>query len=261
VGFAAQTVALAAYAVAYRDVMSMGGSSVPAVDALTLTAAGFGAHLPRGGFGFDYGFLRSRGQSREEAKRTVLLLGLLEYAVLAPMTWGAAMVILLNGWPVQRSLSLSWAIGVPAGTLITCWLVARHKRGKRVWKRLVNMLTGIEQLASMLAQPRHWPALIGMACYWAADMVCLWAGLQAFGSELGVAAIIVAFATGYALSRRTMPFAGAGLIELFLIFALTWVGTPLVRAIPAVFTYRVFNIWVPTLCGLVAVRARLRGAH
>jgi uncharacterized membrane protein YbhN (UPF0104 family) len=257
VAFAAQAVALAAYAVAYRDVISMAGS-VPAVEAMTLTVAGFGAHLPRGGFGFDYGFLRSRGQSHDDAKRTVLLLGLLEYAVLAPMTWVAAVELLLARSHVQRSLTLSWAIGVPAGTLITCWLVARHKRGKRVWKPLVNMLSGIELLASMLVRVRRWPALIGMACYWAADMVCLWAGLRAFGSDLGVAAIIVAFATGYALSRRTMPFAGAGLIELFLIFALTWVGTPLVRAIPAVFAYRVLNIWVPTVCGLVAVRARLR---
>jgi uncharacterized membrane protein YbhN (UPF0104 family) len=97
-----------------------------------------------------------------------------------------------------------------------------------------------------------------MALYWAADIVCLWAGLRAFGASPGAAAVVVAFATGYALSRRTMPFAGAGLIEVFLILALTWIGTPLARAIPAVFAYRVFNIWVPTVCGFVAVRSRIR---
>jgi uncharacterized membrane protein YbhN (UPF0104 family) len=147
---------------------------------------------------------------------------------------------------------------VPAGTVLTAWLVARHKRGKRVWKRLVPILIGVELLLTMVSRLRYWPAVFGMACYWCADILCLWAGPRAFGADLGVAASVVAFATGYALSRRTMPFAGAGLIEVFLIWALTWVGTPLARAIPAVFAYRFFNIWVPTVCGFVAVRTRLR---
>jgi hypothetical protein len=74
VAFAAQAVALGSYALAYGGVVAMGGASLPAVDAATPTAAGFGAHLPRGGFGFHYGFLRSRAQSHERTKKTVMLL-------------------------------------------------------------------------------------------------------------------------------------------------------------------------------------------
>ncbi|HET9115024.1 MAG TPA: hypothetical protein VFN33_02920, partial [Gaiellaceae bacterium] len=52
-------------------------------------------------------------------------------------------------------------------------------------------------------------------------------------------------ATGYALTRRTLPLAGAGAVEALLPFALVWVGFGLPAAVLAVFCYRVFNLWLP----------------
>jgi uncharacterized membrane protein YbhN (UPF0104 family) len=60
-----------------------------------------------------------------------------------------------------------------------------------------------------------------------------------------VPAVVVGYATGYALTRRTLPLAGAGAVEALLPFALLWVGYPLAAAILAVFAYRVFNLWLP----------------
>jgi uncharacterized membrane protein YbhN (UPF0104 family) len=75
--------------------------------------------------------------------------------------------------------------------------------------------------------------------------------------------LILGYATGYALSRRTLPFAGAGAVEALLPFALTWVGVPLAPALLAVFAYRLFNLWLPVIPatpGLVVLKRRYRAS-
>ena len=64
-----------------------------------------------------------------------------------------------------------------------------------------------------------------MALYWAGEVFVLWVCLAAFtGDTPSVAAVVVGYATGYALTRRTLPLAGAGAVEALLPFALVWVG-------------------------------------
>jgi uncharacterized membrane protein YbhN (UPF0104 family) len=85
-----------------------------------------------------------------------------------------------------------------------------------------------------------------MAVYWAAEVFVLWVCLAAFTRDTpAVTAVVVGYATGYALTRRTLPLAGAGAVEALLPFALTWVGYGLPSAVLAVFCYRVFNLWLP----------------
>ena len=97
----------------------------------------------------------------------------------------------------------------------------------------------------------------GTAVYWFGDILCLWACLHAFeGSAPGIAQLVVGYATGYALTRRMLPFAGAGAVEALLPFALLWTGFPLAASLLGVFAYRIFNIWVPTLAGILAIKAR-----
>jgi hypothetical protein len=61
-----------------------------------------------------------------------------------------------------------------------------------------------------------------MSVYWVGDVFVLSACLAAFTRHgtPPLAALILAYATGYALSRRTLPFAGAGAVEALLPFAL-----------------------------------------
>ena len=47
------------------------------------------------------------------------------------------------------------------------------------------------------------------------------------------------------MTRRTLPFGGAGAVEALLPFALSWTGISLAAAVLAVFAYRVFNLWLP----------------
>ena len=74
--------------------------------------------------------------------------------------------------------------------------------------------------------------------------------------------LVVGYATGYALTRRTLPLAGAGAVEALLPFALTWMGFALAPSVLAVFAYRICNVWLPVgpaLAGLIALRLRPGG--
>ena len=99
-----------------------------------------------------------------------------------------------------------------------------------------------------------------MAVYWAGEVFVLWVCLAAFTRHTpSVEAVVVGYATGYALTRRTLPLAGAGAVEALLPFALTWVGYGLAPAVLAVFAYRIFNLWLPlgpAAAALYALRRR-----
>ena len=75
-----------------------------------------------------------------------------------------------------------------------------------------------------------------------------------------MAAVVVGYATGYALTRRTLPLAGAGAVEALLPFALLWVNVPLAQAVLAVLFYRVVNLWIPLIPALAGRRAVRRRA-
>jgi uncharacterized membrane protein YbhN (UPF0104 family) len=63
-------------------------------------------------------------------------------------------------------------------------------------------------------------------------------------------ALIVAYATGYIASRRSLPAGGAGIVEVLMTFALVWVGLPLAPALASVLVYRLFNFWLPIVPAL-----------
>ena len=77
------------------------------------------------------------------------------------------------------------------------------------------------------------------------------------GAAPAFAAIIVAHAVGYVLTRRTLPLAGAGIVEVLMPLTLVAAGAPFAGAILAVFVYRLFNLWLPLLPAAAAV-PRLR---
>ncbi|MEZ5098220.1 MAG: hypothetical protein R3C15_00065 [Thermoleophilia bacterium] len=76
--------------------------------------------------------------------------------------------------------------------------------------------------------------------------------------RLGPAALILAYATGYALTRRALPAGGPGAVEVLLPLALAWVGVPFWQAVVGALTYRFFNFWLALVPGLVLL-LRMRG--
>ena len=251
------------YLLAYREVARHdNGPEIHPMHAAALVVTGFGLVVPRGGFALDNAAFCEQGATTRDASRRVLSLGILEYAVLAPAAFGAALVLLLQHINAQDGLLPSWVIGVPVGTAITLLLLpTRGRLGRRGWvrKRLAHGLDAIMATLRMLRTTPNGPlAALGMALYWAADIAALGACLALFGGHhASIAALIVGYSTGYALTRRSLPLSGAGAVEALLPFALSWVSVPLAEAVLAVVAYRAFNLWLavgPATIGLRYLR-------
>ena len=64
--------------------------------------------------------------------------------------------------------------------------------------------------------------------------------------------MILAYATGYAATRRPLPLGGAGLTEVLMTYSLYWVREPLAPALAAVVAYRAFNFLLAATPALIA---------
>jgi uncharacterized membrane protein YbhN (UPF0104 family) len=259
-----EAVAYLGYARAYREVARVeAGPDLQHRDAAALVAAGFGPFVAGGGFHLDLHALRATGLEEREARVKVLGLGGLEYVVLAPAACASALVLIAENARIGRGYTWPWAIAVPAGFAAAA-VALRYRR--RFRGRLRHGLDAVWVLRCLFVRPRvHGaPALLGTALYWAGDVVALWACLRAFvPHEISLPRLLVGYATGYALTRRTLPLGGAGIVEALLPFALAWVAVvPLAQAVLAVFAYRVVNLWLPLLPAAAAVPRvrRLRGS-
>jgi hypothetical protein len=89
---------------------------------------------------------------------------------------------------------------------------------------------------------------------WLADIAAFYAALRTFGLHLGVDKLILAYATGYAATRRSLPLGGAGVTEVLMSYPLYWVRQPLAPALAAVVAYRAFNFLLAAMPALVARR-------
>src|SRR5947209_2953106 len=206
------------YTFAYREVAHVGrGVRLGRLHAGAIVAAGFGMFIPRGGFAVDIEALEDLGVPRDEARVRVLGLGSLEYAVLSTGALVCAILMLVDHRHAQRAVTLSWTIGVPAGTALALLAVRYRKwlcRG-RVGRWLGPPLQAIGIVGQIVASPRRHgaAAFTGMAVYWAGEVVVLWVCLAAFTRDTpSVTTVVVGYATGYALTRRTLPLAGAGAV-------------------------------------------------
>jgi uncharacterized membrane protein YbhN (UPF0104 family) len=143
----------------------------------------------------------------------------------------------------------------------------RHRdrfTGRKGWRgKLGDVLEAIHVLFSLAREWReHWLAFVGASFYWAGVVVCLWASLKPFDAAPPFAAIILAHAVGYVLTRRTLPLAGAGIVEVLMPLTLVAAGAPFAGAILGVFAYRVFNLWLPLVPAAAAVpHLRKRFGH
>jgi uncharacterized membrane protein YbhN (UPF0104 family) len=250
-----QVVAIAGYVAAFRSVESLGSPHrLPLRTVATIVVAGFGSHAIGGGFAIDRRALIRLGHDESEATIRVLGLGALEYAVLAPLACGCAVLLLIEGSDVQSAVLWPWAIAVPAGLTIGLWL-ARPARwrdpeddGPRLRSAWRHTMQGVGVLHLLALRPlHHADAWLGMAVYWIADIATLYGALRLFGVHLGLPETVLAYAAGYAATRRTLPLGGAGATEALMSFSLAWVGLSLAQAVPVVAAYRLANVVLPLL--------------
>ena len=260
VAFGMEVAAYFGYVVAYRELArAQGGPRLGLGRAGAIVAAGFGVFVIRGGFVVDRHALEDAGLPPREARIRVLGLGVLEYAVLAPAAALAAVILLARG-ATNPSLgfTLPWAIAVPLGFVAAFGALGlRHRiRDEGGWRAgLRHALDAVNMLRHLASQgAEHGGAFVGTTLYWVGDIGCLWASIRAFHDSPDLAALVIGYATGYALTRRTLPLAGAGSVEALVSFALAWTGIPLAKAVLAVCAYRLFNLWLPLLPAAVGLR-------
>ncbi len=249
-----------AYIVAYRALMHFNqGPRMTIGMAMRIVALGFGPFVPAGGFDVDKRALKGLHGDGTEAGLRVFAIGAMELAVLAPAACASAIVLLAEGARHELdSVLWPWAVGVPAGFVLGFYLIERIRRGVHperpgipgTWGRAVR---GAWMVGDLGRQPVDgWPALLGMAAYWGCDIVSFYAAARFLSVHISIEEAIVAYATGYALTRRSLPLGGAGVTEVLMTFALHWVGVPVPSALAVVVVYRLFNFVFPAAPALWA---------
>ena len=270
IALGAELISYVGYTVAYREVTrAEGGAELPFTKAAALVATGFGVFVAQGGFALDEVALRKAGLPAKEARARVLGLGTLEYVVLAPAAMAAALYVVVAARPdLDPSLTVPWIVGVPVG--FAAALVLLRIRGRlnlrKGWRgHVAHALEAMALVRAMAMQPRRYGvAFAGVALYWIGDILCLWAALHVFFAQPPpVAQLVIGYATGYALTRRTLPLGGAGIVDALLPLSLGWVGIALAPAVLAVLIYRLMNLWLPVIPALVGLGAlrRLRASR
>jgi uncharacterized membrane protein YbhN (UPF0104 family) len=254
----AEAVSVLPYMLAYRQMTVVAGLRPPSLSVIvTVVLSGFGPFVVGGGFGLDQAVLKRVYGDQRTARVQVVGLIALEWAVLAPLACVAAIVLLITGAHVMGSLVWPWAVCVPAGFALGLWLTApgRDLSLLRRFGPIAAALDGIGLLHELIRAPiKTAPAWLSMTLYWVAEIVALYAALRMFGVHLSAARVVLAYGTGYVVTRRSLPLAGAAFTEVLLTFALHWVGTPLGPALAAVVTYRLFNLILVSVPSLLANR-------
>jgi uncharacterized membrane protein YbhN (UPF0104 family) len=251
-----EAVSFLPYMLAYRQMTAIAGLRPPKLPVIiSVVLSGFGPFVVGGGFRLDQTVLKEVYGDKHTARVQVVGLIALEWAVLAPCACLSAIVLLAGGADVMGSLLWPWALCVPAGFALGLWLTASGRRLPRLrtFAPIAGLLDGIGMLHELIRAPvRTSPAWLSMFLYWAAEIVAVYAALRMFGLRLSPERVILAYGTGYVVTRRSLPLAGAALTEVLLTFALHWVGAPLGPALAAVVTYRLFNLILVAAPSLLA---------
>lgn len=245
----ARIVSYAGYTLAHHRVMTAGeDTAIEAGTAARVVAFGAGATSLRGGFSIDARALRGVGASEARASSQVAALAMFEYAVLAAAALVAALT-LIGARGARGPVVWPWVAGVPAGTVLAATVYAtlgpRLRDSDLLGGRVRSVIRGGEILAAQYRRPaRSLAACAGMALYWAAEVLALWAALRAFGVHATAAVAILGYATGYVLTPRGLPLAGAGIAEVLLPVGLHWLGIALAPAVAAAFAAELTRLLV-----------------
>jgi glycosyltransferase 2 family protein len=269
-----QIVAYLGYILAYRATARVnGGPRLPFSLATWIVGASFGAYAVAnaiGALGVDYWALRRTGADHHAAFTRIVAFKTLEWAVFSVVVAALAAVVLAGAADeVTWEVALAWIAVVPFCFVAARWTtspkrVARLTRSEgvgRVRRLFADTIASVVIVRQIIRRPfGHVEAVGGAALYWLGDVVTLWAGLRSFGVELGIVALVLGYATGYAATMLPLPAGGVGGVDAAMTYALTLVGVPLGPALLGVFAYRFFNFWLPFVPGIVA-GATLRAAY
>ena len=137
------------------------------------------------------------------------------------------------------------------GALVAAWLTSPQRKGRFE----ASAGDGFSSVASPtssapsqffdahrgLASPRH-SLPRGGPLYWFGDIPTFWAALRVFDITLSV--LVLVYGTGWALTRRSLPCGGPGLVEILLAYVLTWFHLNFAAGAAGAVAYKLFNFWL-----------------
>jgi putative heme transporter len=277
-----ELLAYAGYILAYRDVARVGGG--PRLSPWTATRVvvlGFGAFAVgsgAGGLAADFWALHRASDRPHQSARRVLGMNTLEWAVLSFAAWAAALLLVLGvGSGAPAAMTIAWLAVVPVCVVLAIWCtqpsrVERftrirpgrerpHGRDLHAWagwlaararNGLADAIGGVVAVRRIVRGARRYPAgVVGFPIYWAGDVLTLYAALRAFGVSVGVAALVLAYASGYVIAALPLPAGGAGATEATLASTVHLIGVPFAPALLAAVLYRIFSFWLPIIPALL----------
>jgi uncharacterized membrane protein YbhN (UPF0104 family) len=260
---AGQVAVFAGYAGVYRDAVAFeGGPRIGRGLSLRVVLASFGLTqlVAAGGaaaLAVTYWALRRVGFEPREAGVRLIGLNTLVYLVLGGLGLGAAATSLALG-EAPLAMALPWLVIVPVLFLAARWFtdtrrVMRWVAPAQGWfRRALGLGVGGAWWVRRALGDRDGAFLLLWAgCYWAGDLASMWGALRAFGAAPSLAALALAYATGYLAQMTPIPFVATGGVDAATTFALTAVGVPLEQALLGVVAHRAFAFWLPLVPGLV----------
>ena len=217
-----------------------------------LVAAGGAAALA-----VTYWALRRLGFGTRDAGVRLIGLNTLVYLVFGIGGLAAAIAALVTA-TAPLAMTLPWIVAIPAMLVAARWFTAPRRVERWVapansWflRALALGVGGAWWVRRAVGSPEAGlPLLSWAALYWLGDVASLWGALHAFGAEPGLAALLLAYTTGYAAQITPLPFVATGGVDAATTFALTAVGVPLEQALVGVVAHRVFAFWLPLVPGL-----------
>ncbi len=267
-----QVLAFTGYIVSYQAVAQVsGGPRLSASIAVRVVGLSFGAFAVAsaiGGLSVDYWALHEAGEPPLIASARVIAVETMRWAVLAVALFLAGLAVLFGlssrpPWPVAAA----WAAAMPACFAGAVWFSSPSRRerysldtGRKMKRALGVAIKGLVYLRELIVSrgPLRRRALAGAVTFWVGDLLCAYAALRAFGTAVGLIALILGYATGYLAEALPLPAGGSGGIEAAMTGGFVLAGAPLSSALLGAVTFRLFNFWLPALIA-VASAVTVRG--
>lgn len=241
-----------------RTVDSTGDVTIGTSTSIRLVLASFAATQVFafggvGGLAVLYWALRRLGRERRQATVELIGLNTAVYLVFGLLAWVAAAIALLTS-SAPAALALPWLVVIPVVFALARWFtdvrhIDRWTSDERTgWRRLLGIGVGAAGWTrSRIADRRSLFAWVLL--YWLGDVLSLAAALRAFDAGPPLAAIVVAYTTGYVAQWLPIPFIATAGVDAATSATLHAVGVPLDAALLAVVAHRVFAFWLPVIPG------------
>ena len=281
-GAALQVAAVVAYGALTRSVLPRAGRpslwTLVRIDTTTLGVS----HIVPGGAAtagaLRFKLLMAAGVRAPDAAFGAAVQGVGSAIVLNVLLWmGLVVSIPLRGFdPLYGTAAGAGALLIAGGVIAVLMLTRGQESSVRVVRavaRRVPMVSEdlaerfVRSTAARLVELARDRAMLAQAVIWALlnwllDAASLWVFVLAYGHQLDLDGLIVAFGLANVLAALPLTPGGLGIVEGVLVPSIVGFGTPRGIALLGVVSYRLVNFWLPIpVAALAYLSLRSDRAH